>query len=188
VNDEPLLLTARFELWRPAATDLADLCALLADEDTRRYLGPARAEPQAQFERLMRNAGSWALHGYGSFAVRENGGSRIICTGGVFHSWRGFGPELGMDDVAEAGWIVHRDWHRQGVAREVMEATLAWFDQTHGPRRVACMIEEGNVASERLAARLGFVRYASHRSTEGELVTLLQMFERNAPIEAPSGY
>jgi RimJ/RimL family protein N-acetyltransferase len=168
-----MLLTSRFELWRPAASDLAGLCRLLEDEETRRYLGPARAEPQAQFERLMRNAGSWALYGYGTFAVREKGEKDIIATGGVFHSWRGFGPDLGMDDVPEAGWIVRPDWCGRGVASEMMEASLAWFDKTHGPRRIACMIEAGNVASERLAARLGFVRYVEPTST-----TNLGLFQR----------
>lgn len=178
MNDEPLLLTDRFELWRPAASDLPDLCRLLENEATRRYLGPADPSPKAQFERLMRNAGSWALRGYGTFAVRQKGKTDIIATGGVFHSWRGFGPDLGMDNVAEAGWIVRADWCGRGVAREMMEAALAWFDEAHGPRRVACMIEVGNTASERLAARLGFVRYATHETEDGGESATLNLFER----------
>lgn len=165
MKDKPLLLTDRFELWHPVATDLAGLCRLIEDEKTRRYLGPARAEPQAQFERLLRNAGSWTLYGYGTFVVRAKGAADIIATAGVFHSWRGFGEALGMDDVPEAGWIVRPEWCGKGVAREVMEVALAWFDRAHGPCRVACMIEAGNTASERLASRLGFVRYHSYRES-----------------------
>ncbi|WP_404479440.1 GNAT family N-acetyltransferase [Novosphingobium sp. BL-52-GroH] len=178
MNDEPLLLTDRFELWRPAAADLPGMCRILADEQTRRYLGPGRADRQAQFDRLMRNAGSWMLHGYGSFAVREKGGTEIVASCGVFHSWRGFGPQLGMDDVPEAGWIVRADHCGRGIAREVMEAVLAWFDREHGPRRIGCMIEEGNTASERLAARLGFVRYGEHETCDGDERALLQLLER----------
>ncbi|MGF7153999.1 GNAT family N-acetyltransferase [Novosphingobium gossypii] len=162
----PVLTTERFTLSRPAAADLTHLCALIDDEETRRYLGPASAEKQPQFDRLMRNAGSWALYGYGMFMVRPHGEDGIVASCGVFHSWRGFGPESGMDDVPEAGWIVRRDWWGQGVAGEVMQAALAWFDREHGPRRIACMIEEGNTASERLAARLGFVRYGSHMAED----------------------
>jgi RimJ/RimL family protein N-acetyltransferase len=176
----PVLASERFELWRPAAGDLAGMCRLLADAETRRFLGPARADPHSQFDRLMRNAGSWALHGYGSFMVRPKGATPIIASCGVFHSLRGFGPELRMDDVPEAGWIVRHDHQGRGVAREVMEAALAWFDATHGSRRIACMIEVGNLASERLAGKLGFVRYASHELDEGDDQVSMTLLERGA--------
>lgn len=180
MTDGPLLRTDRFDLWRPVAVDLPQLCALIDDEETRRYLGPARADPHAQFDRLMRNAGSWLLYGYGTFIVRPHGEEGIIATCGVFHSWRGFGAELGMDDVPEAGWIVRRDWWGKGVAGEVMAAVLHWFDATHGPRRIACMIEEGNVASRRLADRLGFVHYTTHVMEEGAGTVPVILLERLA--------
>lgn len=173
----PLLTTDRFELWKPAAADLDDLVHLLEGEDMTRFLGPARAEPLQQFDRLHRNAGSWALHGYGLLYVRRKGESGIIASCGVFHSWRGFGK--GMDDVPEAGWIVRRDCWGHGVAGEVMRAVLPWFDQTHGSRRIVCMIEAGNTASERLATALGFTQYDSHPPADGEPRTL-SLYERVA--------
>lgn len=178
MTDGPLLKTDRFDLWRPVAGDLSQLCALIDNEETRRYLGPASAEKQPQFDRLMRNAGSWTLYGYGTFMVRPHGMGDIIATCGVFHSWRGFGADVGMDDVPEAGWIVRHDWWGKGVAREAMEAALAWFDHEHGPKRIACMIEEGNVASQRVAARLGFVAYGTHQSDDGGKSVLINLFAR----------
>ncbi|KQM21881.1 GNAT family N-acetyltransferase [Novosphingobium sp. Leaf2] len=172
MSERPVLSTARFDLWRPRASDLPDLVDLMADEETRRFLGPNRAGAPAVFERLQRNAGSWALHGYGTFHVRAHGNDAIIATCGVFHSWRGFGK--GMDDVPEAGWIVRHDRCGHGIACEVMDAALAWFNHTHGPRRIACMIEHGNTASARLAARLGFVAYDEHCTDEDVHITLLE--------------
>lgn len=172
---KPVLATERFELWQPVAGDLEDLVSLLAGEGMTRFLGPARADHFSQSDRLLRNAGSWALHGYGTFYVRRPGAREIIGNCGVFHSWRGFGK--GMDDVPEAGWIVRQDCWGQGVAGEVMRAVLPWFDQAHGPRRIACMIEQGNAASERLAAALGFAWYDSH-DPEGDGRSLLNLFER----------
>lgn len=81
-----------------------------------------------------------------------------------------------MDDVPEAGWIIHRDLWGQGVATEVMRTVFDWFDKAHAPRRIACMIEEGNVASERVAASFGFVRYGRHQPGEG--AAALNLFER----------
>lgn len=171
----PLLKTERFELWQPAAGDLEDLVRLLEGEDMTRFLGPARADRFSQFERLTRNAGSWALYGYGTFYVRQHGECGILANCGVFHSWRGFGQ--GMDDVPEAGWIVRQDWWGRGVAGEVMRAVIPWFDETQGQQRIACMIEQGNVASERLAAALGFVRYGRHQAEDGDRA-VLNLFER----------
>lgn len=126
------------------------------------------------------HAGSWALRGYGTFIVRPRGEGEIVGTCGIFHSYRGFGAALGLDDVPEAGWIVRHDHHGQGVAREVMDAALAWFDAAHGPRRIACMIEEGNLPSRRLAERLGFTHYATHELEEGDEKVPLLLLERVA--------
>jgi RimJ/RimL family protein N-acetyltransferase len=162
MNAQSFLSTERFDLWQPQAADLPDLCRLLEDEETRRFLGLVRAGEPQQFDRLLRSAGSWALYGYGLFAVRERRRPEIIASCGIFHSWRGFGAEARIDNVPEAGWIVRRDWWRQGVALEVMRAVLSWFDEAHGPTRITCMIEEGNVGSDRVARHLGFERYGTH--------------------------
>lgn len=155
----PVLTTVRYELWQPQVGDLADLFELTRDEETRRFLGGFTPTEMDSFTRLTRNAGSWALWGYGTFMVRAKSDRRIIGNCGVFRSHRGFGAEQGLDNVPEAGWIVHRDAWGQGLASEVMNAALAWFDATHGRQRIACMIEQGHAASEAIAMKLGFVRY-----------------------------
>lgn len=175
MSDGPFLTTERFDLWKPVAGDVQGLVELIAAPEMREFLGPARADASSQFERLLRAAGGWALYGYGVFYVRERGGTDLIGSCGVFHSWRGFGK--GLDDVPEAGWVVRQDWWGKGVAGEVMRAAMSWFDEAHGPRRVACIIEEGNTSSERLAAKFGFKWYDSHRDEDGERV-LLNLFER----------
>ncbi len=168
----PVLTTARLELWQPALRDLPDLYALTLDDETRRFLGQFVPSEMDAFNRLHRNAGSWALHGYGTFMVRLKGHSRIVANCGVFRSHRGFGQ--GLDDVAEAGWIVHKDHWGEGIAREAMEAALAWFDTTHGKQRIACMIEEGHAASDALAGKLGFARYGTHQAETGPVLVLYE--------------
>lgn len=168
----PLLVTERFELWQPVAGDLADLFALTEQEETRRFLGGIAASMQNSFERLGRNAGSWALHGYGTFMVRLKGQRQIIGNCGVFRSWRG---KPGLDDVPEAGWIIHPDHWGQGVAGEAMRAAIGWFDASHSAQRIGCMIESGNAASELLAAALGFVEYLREdEDADGRAVVLYE--------------
>jgi RimJ/RimL family protein N-acetyltransferase len=174
VSAGPVLVTPRLELWQPRAGDLADLCQLTLAEETRRFLGGFEPSESDSFARLLRNAGSWALHGYGSFMVRLKGSGRIAANCGVFRSHRGFGADNRMDDVPEAGWIVHKDHWGQGIAREAMEAALAWFDATHGKQRIACMIEQDHTDSDKLARRLGFVPYGGHVHEDGASLVLYE--------------
>lgn len=168
----PVLTTERLELWRPQASDHPGLLALITPEPVRRFLGPAKPTAEDAFARLLRNAGSWALYGYGVFVVRERGKAEIVASCGVFHSWRGFGT--GMDDVPEAGWIIAEPHWGKGYAGEAMRAALAWFDVEHGARQTVCMIEEGHDASAAVAARLGFAEYARHQPDEGRALVLYQ--------------
>lgn len=170
--EAPLLSTPRLDLWCPRADDLPGLVTLLSGEEMTRFLGPARATPESQFDRLLRNVGSWILYGYGVAVVRQRGQDAIIGTCGVFHSWRGFGK--GLDDSPEAGWIVRDDHWGKGYAREAASAMLDWFDQTHGPRRIACMIDKANTSSDRLARTLGFVPYDSHKDDAGAVLILYE--------------
>ncbi|WP_230206615.1 GNAT family N-acetyltransferase [Novosphingobium sp. Gsoil 351] len=151
----PVLVTERLELWRPQASDRAGLRALIGPGEVRRFLGGMEANDADVFARLLRNAGSWALYGYGTFMVRHRGRPEIVGNCGVFHSWRGFGPSL--DDVAEAGWIVGKSAWGKGYAQEAMAAALDWFEREHGAQPTLCMIEQGHRASEAVAAKLGYV-------------------------------
>lgn len=167
----PFLVTERLELWRPAIADEPQMFAIISDPATHRYLGPISTRAD-HFIRFQRGAGSWFLHGYGSFMVRLKGEAPVIGTCGVFHSWRGLGEDF--DDRPEAAWILAADYVGKGLAREAMAAALARFDAEHGPREVVCMIEPGNAPSHALAARLGFTAVREATLPDGADVTLLR--------------
>lgn len=177
MSEKPILATERLELWRPRASDRPLLEAMMAPEPVRRFLGSMVPDPVDMHARLLRNAGSWSLYGYGTFMVRERGGEAIIGNCGVFHSWRGLGADF--DDKPEAGWILAESHFGKGIAHEAMTAVLAWFDREHGPREVVCIIAPDNLPSTKLARKLGFeqTRLAQLPGT-GEQV---QLFSRTAP-------
>ena len=85
---EPLLTTDRLELHRPQADDLDGLNALMEPAAMRVHLGRDAPTLTDSFARLARNAGSWALYGYGTFMVRERGSAALVGICGVFHSWQ----------------------------------------------------------------------------------------------------
>ena len=156
----PVVVTERLELWRPQVGDREGLRVLIAPDAVRRFLGGMDPDVHDVFMRLLRNAGSWALYGYGTFMVRERGQAGIVGNCGVFHSWRGFGR--GLDDVAEAGWIVAQSAWGKGYAQEAMEAALTWFEREHGATPTLCMIVQGHRASEAVAVKLGYIACDRH--------------------------
>lgn len=167
----PLLVTDRLELGLPTKDDVAPMAAIVAHEETARHLGPSQ-DMAGHFVRFSRGAGSWVLYGYGPFMVRERGRAELLGNCGVFHSWRGLGPDF--DDSPEAGWILRHDKVGQGLAGEAMAAVLAWFEREHGPRRIVCMIGVGNAPSLRLAEKLGFAPMRDAVLPDGDTVRLLE--------------
>lgn len=166
----PLVVTERLELSPPVREDRAAMLAIVSHSATGRFLGAGVADQAEQFQRFARNAGSWFLYGYGSFTIRRRGSSQVIGTCGMFHSWRGLGEDF--DDRPEAGWIMRHDHVGRGFAREAMDATLAWFERTHGPRRIGCMVAPENIRSIRLAGQLGFVPLRDATLPDGGSVRL----------------
>lgn len=127
----PFLVTERLELWLPAIADEPQMFAIINEPQTGRHLGPTSNRAD-HFIRFQRGAGSWFLHGYGSFMVRLKGRPEMIGNCGVFHSYRGLGEDF--DDMPEAGWILAAEHAGRGIAGEAMRAALAWFEREHGPR------------------------------------------------------
>lgn len=170
MTDFPHLLTERLDLRIPTAADLVPMHEIVLHEETGRFLGRA-ISPSAHFERMARNAGSWLLYGYGSFMLRLRGQEKLIGNCGIFHSLRGLGEDF--DDNPEAGWILDHEHGGKGLASEAMHAAIEWFEATHGPRRIVCMIAVGNEASLRLADKLGFALMREAELPDGDRVALL---------------
>jgi RimJ/RimL family protein N-acetyltransferase len=166
----PEFSTEHLDMWRPAARDHAELVNLLADDEVRRNLGNRPTSAVEEFNRLCRNAGSWALFGYGTFMCRARDSDEVLGICGVFHSWRGFGK--GLDDTPEIGWIFARKAWGKGLASEAARASLAWFDTAFPGRRVGCMINDTNLPSLAVAAKLGFLRYGEQIDGETTLILL----------------
>lgn len=170
---EPFITTDRLDLWRPAAADIEPMFEIMQDPRTWRYFGApiGRAEHTTRF---MRNAGSWALYGYGSLMVRERGQDPVIGNCGVFHTWRGLGDDF--DDKPEAGWILSAEHTGKGYAREAMRAIFARFDEAYGEREVVCLINPANTPSVALAHKLGFAE--TRRATMPGTEDPVQLFTR----------
>ena len=64
--------------------------------------------------------------------------------------------------AVEFGFGVFPAYQRRGYAREAAKAMMQWATENHGVTEFIVSISPDNVASQALAAQLGFVRIGSH--------------------------
>ena len=82
----------------------------------------------------------------------------------------GFHDAPGADEIVEAisagavefGYGVEPEFRRQGYAEEASRALMNWASTSHGVTNFIVSISPDNLASQALAAKLGFVRIGSH--------------------------
>lgn len=166
------LTTDRLILRQPVTENYEALYHLTEPAAMRVHLGIDNPNRADSYARMLRNVGSWTLYGYGVFMVHEAESGDFIGTCGLFPSYRGLGEDF--DDKPEAGWIIAEAHWGKGYAVEALSAAIDWFEAAHGAQRTVCMISPGNIASVRVASRLGYTYYA----TRDHMGSPIDLFER----------
>lgn len=152
-----VLVTDRLILTPVALSDFDDLCALWRDEAfTREITGRSLSEEEVWF-RLLRDLGHWSALNRGNWTMRLKAGGAYVGSVGVLDYRRDVVPPM---DAPELGWGIGGAFQGQGLAREGVDAALSWVDTVLQASRTVCMIGPGNLASIRLAGRVGYVTYA----------------------------
>lgn len=142
----PVIETARLILRPPAMEDFPRWADFQADAETTRYIGGPRA-PAEVWRSMMCVAGSWALTGVGFFSLIEKSSGQWLGRIGPWypHGWPG----------TEVGWSLHADAMGRGYALEAAIASMDYAVDVLGWTDVVHTIDPENVASAKLAARLG---------------------------------
>ncbi len=149
-----MIETENLYLRRPEFDDLDAIHAMRSDLAVVRFLGGRALSREEAWHRLTRLVGQWTLRGYGMFAVVEKRSGTLVGEVGLFDGCRGLSPDF--DNAPEAGWILASAAHGKGYAGEAATAAHRWFAATHGERRSVCIIAPENLASFRVAHRLGY--------------------------------
>jgi len=136
--------------------DLDLLADILGDSTVALYLGGVPATREDSWRKLMMAVGQWELLGFGYWAVETKADGKLV--GQI-----GFGifeREIVADyaELPEMGWIFSPSVHGQGIALEAGRAALDWLQASRGPTASWAIISPENVASLKLAERLGFER------------------------------
>ena len=96
------------------------------------------------------------MFGYGFWGVEEKVSGRYIGAIGFFNAKRVM--DIPFRELPEAGWVIHPDFHGQGLVSEAMQTAMAWMDANIAAPQTWCMINPGNLISQKVAARLGYAR------------------------------
>ena len=142
------LETPRLELRALTLNDLDDVASMLGDAEALIHWGPplSREESRSWIER---NLGRYEEDGFGRCAVVLRSTAELVGDCGLIRTLVEGQPEI------ELGWIVRRTHRGRGIATE---AAAAWRDygfDSLGLERIVSMVSEKNVASRRVAEKLG---------------------------------
>lgn len=145
----PTLETARLVLRPPIEADFESWAAFSADEEAMRHLGGVQARPTA-WRAMAAMTGAWALRGCSMFSVIERATGRWVGRLGPWcpEGWPG----------TEVGWGLVRDVWGKGYATEGAIAATDWAFDALGWTEVIHTIGPENVASQKVAERLGSTR------------------------------
>jgi RimJ/RimL family protein N-acetyltransferase len=154
------LETERLVLREPELGDLDGYAEIYGDPEVVRFLGGKTLTPEevpAAFDRLL---GHWERHGVGLFSVIRRDDERFVGRVGYLlwdtERWEhGVSEVLDGDLEYEIGWSIVRDCWSQGYATEAAIACRDYAFGELGRDRVISLIAPENVASIRVAEKIG---------------------------------
>jgi RimJ/RimL family protein N-acetyltransferase len=154
----PVIETERLLLRGYTAEDFDAFAAMWADPDVVHFIGGRIFSREQSWQRFLTRAGGWQHMGFGFFAVIEKETGRIVGEAGFHEARRNIDPPL--EGTLEAGWALMPSAQGWGYATEAMHAAIDWASGAFPGRRMTCLINIDNLASMRVAARLGFLEFA----------------------------
>jgi RimJ/RimL family protein N-acetyltransferase len=148
--DIPTLRTERLILAPPFEADLDAYAEMYSDPDVMRHIGRGATLGLGEsWRQIATNLGHRHLRGYGFWTVRDARDEAFIGRAGLRY------PACWPD--VEVGWMMHPRHWGQGYATEAARAVLNHGIATLGIKRIVSLIWPENVASIRVAEKIGHV-------------------------------
>jgi RimJ/RimL family protein N-acetyltransferase len=161
----PRLETERLTLREIRPEDFEPYAAMLADAEVARFLrGGKPMSRRDAWRALASNIGQWSLRGYGPWAVERKSDGAFIGRVGLIHPdpWPGL----------EVGWTLGQEYWGRGYATEAARVSLNYAFLTLPVDEVIATIHPGNIASQKVAAKLGErCRYRTDIVAAGQVYT-----------------
>jgi len=147
VPTAPIIETDRLRLRAFCESDLDALARIYADAETMRFLGDKPLDRAETWRQIAMFIGHFELRGYSVLAIEELATGELLGRSGPWfpEGW----PML------EVGWVVDSRRTCEGIATEAGRASLDWCFANLGVNEVCSLIRPDNLASARVAEKLG---------------------------------
>nr|WP_316653512.1 GNAT family N-acetyltransferase [uncultured Gellertiella sp.] len=153
---QPTLETGRLILRPLRIEDFDRYVEIWQNEVIVRHITGAPISREVSWGRLLRATGHWQWLGFGYFGVVDKASGLLIGEAGVQDMRREITPSL--EGTLEAGWGLLPEFHGRGLAHEAASTVIGWAERALPPMEFTAIIDPDNIASQRLALKLGFVR------------------------------
>jgi len=154
------LETERLVLRKPEAGDRDGYAEMWGDPEVVRFLGGRTQTPDEVPAGIERMLMQWDRHGVGLFSVLRKEDERVVGRVGYLlwdsERWvNAMHEELEEPLELEIGWVVARTFWNEGYATEAAKACRDHAFGSLGRDRVISLIAPENVASIRVAEKIG---------------------------------
>jgi RimJ/RimL family protein N-acetyltransferase len=156
IPEAPLLETERLRLRAFSISDFEALAQMWAKDEVVRFIGGKQFSREDVWRRTLAACGQWPYVGYGYWIAVLKDDGRIVGQLGFADFKRDMVPNI--EGEPELGYVFDPSVHGQGIAFEACQAALAWAEEAIGAESYPAIIDVKNVASTRLAEKLGFER------------------------------
>lgn len=154
----PTFTTERLTLRAPSLEDWPAYRALFTSDRSRYMDGPFSED--GAWADFCEGVAGWLLRGMGMWTITATDDSAAL---GWLYLWQQKG-----DPEPEIGWVLTEAAEGKGFAHEAALAVLPHAVALFGKGGFVSYIAEGNLASARLASRLGAARDAVAEAAYGE--------------------
>jgi [ribosomal protein S5]-alanine N-acetyltransferase len=137
------LKTSRLVLRAARLSDTADLYKCFADPCVMEYWSTLSHTSPSQTEEWLTKMIASSQNGITDFIIADRATSIAIGKIGIWHG-------------SEIGFMISREYWRQGLASEALEAVLPYFFETKGYEKIVADVDPRNEGSISVLGKFGF--------------------------------
>lgn len=144
-----ILETPRLFLRKLTLDDVDNLLGIFADPEAMKYYPKTKDQKETEAW-IQRNLESYRMYGFGFWAAILKDSREFAGECGLIHQ-----ENVDGYDEVELGYSFLRKFWNRGLATEAAKVCLRYAFDTPGYERIVSLIDPHNIASQRVAQKIG---------------------------------